>query len=203
MTDDRNPEVGDARLRQLLAEPPVPADLRERIRANLAAPHLAPRGRRRARAIAAALAAVVLTGLLLLARVDGPTPDLIEAAYADMLRERGLHGRFDDDARRGFGAGTVQLPEGAHLDLSKDCVLDGISARHLRLVHPEFGRVNLFVYASPTTRVAARSGALGNQRWLLLEPRPGLVAVVLYESGREHEAITRLLARLFAAPVRV
>lgn len=203
MTVDRNRQGSDARLRQLLAEPPVPADLSERIRANLAAPRLAPRGRRRARAVSAAFVAVMLAGLLLLARVDGPTPDLIDAAYDDMLRERGLHGRFDDDARHWFAAMAVQIPEGAYLDLSKDCMLDGVSTRHLRLVHPELGRVNLFVYTSPSTQIAAASGALGDQRWLLLEPRPGLAAVVLYENGRKHESITRLLARMFAAPVPV
>lgn len=204
MNDDRNPGSDDARLRALLATPQAPDDLRERIRTNLAAARSPDRGRRRAWATAAFVAAVLLAGMVLLIPVGERTPNVVGAAYDDMLKDRGVHGSFNGDAQHWLATKAVHMPAGVTLDLSKDCALGAITARHLRLVNTELGRVNVFVYDQPPhVGTTTASGAIAGQHWLLLEPRPGLIALVLYDSPQKRESVLRLLARMFAAPIRV
>ena len=203
MNDDPNPRSDDARLRALLATPQAPGDLRERIRTNLAAARSPDRGRRRALATVALLGAVLLAGMFWLIPVGERTPNVVSAAYDDMLKDRGLHGSFNGDPQRWLATKAVHMPAGVRLDLSKDCALGAVTARHLRLVNPELGRVNVFVYEQSRSATTPTSGAIAGQHWLLLEPRPGLVALVLYDSPQKRESVLRLVARMFATPIRV
>jgi len=201
--DDNGP-TEDARLRALLASPRPPADLGARIRANLATPRTAPTARRR-RIRALAVLGLALLGAALWFAPLGRTPDVIAAAYDDMRKDRDLRGAHNGDPTRWLATKAVHVPAEMRLDLSKDCALDGIVARHLRLVDANLGRVNFFIYepAPAGTRVAPASGAVADQYWLLAEPRPGVVVVVLYDAADKRESVARLVARMFAAAISV
>lgn len=193
----------DARLRALLASPQPPADLGARIRANLTTPRTARKARRHV-ARAAAVFGLALLGAAVVLAPFGRTPDVIAAAYDDMRKDRDLHGAYNGDPTRWLANRAVHVPVEMRLDLSKDCALDGVVARHLRLVNAGLGRVNLFVYQpAPGTRVAPASGAVADQHWLLLEPRPGVVVVVLYDAADKRESVARLVAQMFATAIRV
>lgn len=202
MNDDYNPRSDDARLRALLAAPQAPGDLRERIRANLAAPHASVRRRQYVFA-AALLGLVVLAGTLVLAPVGKRTPHVVAAAYDDMLKDRSLRGTFDDNLPRWLAARTAHMPTGVSLDLSKNCTLGDITARHLRLVNPALGRLNVFVYERPLhATVTAASGAIVDHHWLLLELRPGVVALVLYDATSTRDSVMGLITQTLGTPIR-
>lgn len=201
--DDPNPRTEDARLRALLAAPQPPADLRARIRANLATPRPVNRVRRALRA-GALLGVVLLAGALLLAPFGERAPDVVTAAYDDMRKDRGLRGTYDADPNRWFATNAVHMPAGVSVDLNKDCTLDGIIARHLRLVNPALGRVNVFVYEQALrAKRASAYGAVADHRWLILEPRPGVVVIVLYDAANQHDSVVHLISQMFATPIRI
>ena len=202
MNDNHNPRSDDARLRALLAAPQAPGDLRERIRANLAAPRASVRGRHYAFA-AALLALVVLAAVLVPAPVGERTPRVVAAAYDDMAKDRSLRGTVDRNLPRWLAARTAHMPAGVSLDLSKNCTLGDINARHLRLVNPALGRLNVFVYERPPhATVTAAFGAVVDHHWLLLELRPGVVALVLYDGARKRGAVMDLITQTLGAPIR-
>lgn len=202
MNDDHNPRRDDAHLRALLATPQAPVDLRERIRANLAAPHTSVRRRQYVFA-AALLGLVVLAGTLVFAPIGERTPHVVTAAYDDMLKDRSLRGTFDGHLPRWLAARTGHMPAGVSLDLSKNCTLGDVTARHLRLVDPALGRLNVFVYERPLhATVAAASGAVVDHHWLLLELRPGVVALVLYDATSKRDSVMGLITQTLGAPIR-
>ncbi len=202
MNDDPNPRSDDVRLRALLAAPQAPGDLRERIRANLGTPRPAARGRRYAFA-GALLALVVLAGMLVFTPVEERTPRVVSAAYDDMLKDRSLHGTIDRNLPRWLAVRTAHMPAGVSLDLSKNCALGDINARHLRLVNPALGRLNVFVYERPPhATVTAASGAVADHHWLLFELRPGVMALVLYDGARERDAVMGFITQTLGAPIR-
>lgn len=201
MTDDDSSQTADARLRALLAQPQPPADLPARIRTNLAAS--APQNSARRYALrVAVLAAIALAGAGLFTLRGAKLPEVVAAAYADMLKDRNLQGSYNDP-ERWLTTKALRLPRAMNVDLSKDCMLDGVVAKHLRLVNARLGPVNVFLYERlEDAQLAAAHGAVADQHWLLLEPRPGMVVIALYDNAVERESVADMVAQMFAPPTR-
>jgi hypothetical protein len=145
----------------------------------------------------------VLAGILVSAPVGERTPRVVTAAYDDMAKDRSLRGAVDRNLPRWLAARTDHMPAGVSLDLSKNCTLGDINARHLRLVDPALGRLNVFVYEHPLhATVTAAAGAVADHQWLLLELRPGVVALVLYDGARKRDAVMDLITQTLGAPIR-
>lgn len=197
--DDMNRPADDPRLRKLLALPQAPANLRARLRASLdAAPARGARRRVLARCGVAALVGAVVAALVLLAPTRAPAPTVVVAAYQDMLKDRGLRGIRDNEHALWLARNDIREPAG--VELSKRCTLGTLRARHLR-VNAGAGPVNLFLYAAshrPAQRRVAQ-GEFKDQRWLLLEPRPGMTIIALYDAAQPPETIARLVSEMFPA----
>lgn len=200
MKNDQDMSPEDWRLRELLAAPRAPADLRTRIEASIdSAAASAPRRDLRAFVVFGVAATMIIAITATFWMSAAPTPGIVIAAYQDMLKERGLRGVFDGNDAPPLIAGHIGKSLGVSVELSKKCNLNGVGAKHLRVVNAELGRVNVFVYTAATAdlRQVAVHGELEDQQWLLLEPRPGLAVVVLYEDERRRELVQQLVARMF------
>ena len=201
MTDDKNSQTEDARLRALLAQPQPPADLPGRIRTNLATSAPQNSARRYAFRVAV-LAAIAFVGTTLLIPRGTKLPEVVSAAYADMLKDRGLQGNYND-SDRWLTTKALRLPSEMSVDLSRDCMLNDVVAKHLRLVNPQLGPVNVFLFERlEDAQVAAAHGAVADQHWLLLEPRPGMVVIALYDDALKRESVMDIVAQMFATPTR-
>ena len=201
MTDDKSSQTEDARLRALLAQPQPPADLPARIRTNLAAS--APQNSaRRYTFRVAVLAAISLAGASLFTLRGTKLPEVVNAAYADMLKDRPLQGTYNNPDLW-LSTKALRLPRAMSVDLSKDCMLDGVVAKHLRLVNARLGPVNVFVFERlADAQLAAAHGAVADQHWLLLEPRPGMVVIALYDDATKRDSVMDIVAQMFATPTR-
>lgn len=202
--------MDDEKLKRVLNLAPIPETLHARLHANLKEcidsenRRSEKRGKKRYfTGLGVGLATVLLVCAALLYRVYDTPPTYVMAAYQDMHKDQLLHGVFDGGSARWLVTRGIKLPPAdVRVDLSKDCLLGKLPSKHLRLVSGAAGNINLFIHSGPTSIGTEQfeQGEWGNQSWLLLKPRPGLLVAVLSEHASAHPQVIDLVETMFAAP---
>ncbi len=195
------PGLDDERLRTLLRRPAVPADLAARLRANLAEQRRQARRRLRARALAAALAGALAAGLWLALPAQRQPAPLVEAALRHLEEERSLEGVRTGPPLRWLARAGLTLPPGAHLLLTKNCVVAGVLVRHLRLVLADGTVTEVLVETGGRWqgRLPSR-GRTGGRAWRVAAR--GAVTVLAFGPPEASEALAGLGRALLHGPAR-
>lgn len=192
----------DAELRRLLQQPSPPPELRAALHADLDRAVAAASAPARSRVWH--IAGVV--SLLLLGMVTWFvwTPADVGAAYADMLRDRALHGVQQGVTADWLAASRPVLPAEVRVDLAKDCWLGRHPSKHLRLRASDGGTINVFVYHDDNFAWKQR-GTIHGHGWIVRYPLPGTVVILLYDQPKPPAAVASLLTSLFpsGAPQRI
>lgn len=184
----------DAELKRLLQQPSPPPELRAALHADLERAVAAASAPARSRAWhIAGVVSLVLLGMVTWLIW---TPADVGAAYADMLRDRALHGVQQGVTADWLAASRPVFPAEVRVDLAKDCWLGQHPSKHLRLRASDGGTINVFVYDADKFAWKPR-GTIDDYRWTVSRPIPGTVVILLYDRRTPPVLVTRLLTGLF------
>jgi hypothetical protein len=187
-------------LHERLDQAPVPAHLHQTLMTDLA---VQDTGHKHwpGLAIAATIVVMLMSGWLLR---PAATPPLIRAAQAHAQEEAGLLGERNPSLRPWLQAKVLgSLPAGYRVEMSKVCEIGALRARHLRLVTPDAGTLELMIPMQDQYGGQAIATGSGDD-WLIVRPRAGLTVIALLEAAGDKDAATRLIRRLFtASPVHL
>lgn len=186
------------RLHRRLSRPELPPRLREQLHVNLALQRhqRRPQGRWWTAAMAAGIGGLLVFTFWLTPRTDA----LAAAALQHRHHELTLRGRLDNDLHQWLARHRVNLPDSEALLLSKNCVVAGTQAKHLRLRTASGAVADLLVQTSGRwSGHSLRSGENAHLGWRLIEPRQGVSVLVLYPTDHQAEA-WQLVGDLFQEP---
>lgn len=192
----------DAELKRLLQQPSPPPELRAVLHADLDRAVAAASAPARSRAWPIAGVAFLL--LLGLGVWFVWTPADVGAAYADVLRDRPLHGVRPGATADWLATNRPVLPAEVRVDLAKDCWLGRHPSKHLRLRASDGGTINVFVYHDDDFAWKPR-GTINDYRWIVSRPIPGTVVILLYDRRTLPVVVASIMTGLFPshAPQRI
>ncbi len=187
----------DAMLQRALRRPRPPAGLRAQLRENL---RLQRRAERRLPVAWRGLAAgiVLLAGLASVLWQSQPTRQAVPATVAAARQHAWDEAALRETDRAAMAAWVrsvgATLPASARVLMFKDCVVDGVAVKHLRLRLSGGATVDLMVDASGRWR--ARLPTDRERGWLIAQPRAQLALIAVYTPQHGAEA-ARAVAALF------
>ena len=126
------------------------------------------------------------------------TPDVIQAAYADISKDSGLHNGMESTMRQWLDENAVaSVPQQYAVEMSKFCVLDRYLTTHLRIAGAEQGKLHLFFHqGKDLAGWKKRSGVLQRMHWKLLEVHNDLTLIVMYTHDMRESAVEQILGEL-------
>ncbi|MCG6970308.1 MAG: hypothetical protein LJE85_11120 [Gammaproteobacteria bacterium] len=193
-------EQHDAKtLHEFLNAPKAPADLAEKLKANLEMQIQAsqPSTSRSFQpekwwyGIAAGLVIAVVVALQVKTE-----PELISLAYAHAQQEAHLVGAIDGGYQSWFETAGLQTPSEANrISLSKNCAIGKQKAKHLRFDLPNNGTINLFVYrdGEGLSNAIQADGMIDGQSWVAVAPREDIRLLALFDANVSQAQVTRII----------
>ena len=126
------------------------------------------------------------------------TPDVIQAAYADISKDSELHNGMAASMRQWLDENAIaSIPQQYAVEMSKFCVLDRYLTTHLRIAGAEQGKLHLFFHqGKDLAGWKSRSGVLQRMNWKLLEVHTGLTLIVMYTHDMRESAVEQILDEL-------